>query len=96
MRVQVQSLASLGGLGSNVAVSCGVGCKYGLDPSLLWLWYRPTAVALIQPLAWEVPYAAGAALKRKKQNKQNPQPHISKILLIFLNHGIRMWVKECG
>jgi len=28
---------------------------------LLWLWRRPVATAPIQPLAWEPPYAAGAA-----------------------------------
>jgi len=32
-----------------------------LDPALLWLWRRPVATAPIQPLAWEPPYAAGAA-----------------------------------
>ena len=30
-------------------MSCGVGCKCGSDPTLLWLWCRPTAVALIRP-----------------------------------------------
>ena len=35
------------------------------DLVLLWLWYRLAAAALIHPLAWEPPYAAGAALKRK-------------------------------
>ena len=39
------------------------------DPALLWLWYRLAAVALIQPLAWELPYATGAALKSKKIKK---------------------------
>ena len=29
---------------------------------MLWLWSRPAATALIQPLAWELPYAMGAAL----------------------------------
>ena len=29
--------------------------------------YRLAAVALIQPLAWEIPYAVGVALKRKKK-----------------------------
>ena len=42
----------------------GIGCRRGLDPALLWLWHRPAAIALIQPLAWEPPYAMGAALKR--------------------------------
>ena len=31
---------------------------------LLWLWHRPPAVALIQPLALELPYAMGVALKK--------------------------------
>ena len=41
------------------------------DPALLWLWCRPAAAALIQPLAWEPPYAASAALKSKQRPKQN-------------------------
>ena len=31
------------------------------------LWYRPAAVVLIRPLAWEPLYASGVALKRKKK-----------------------------
>ena len=34
---------------------------------LLWLWYRPAAAALIQPLAWELLYIAGAAIKRENK-----------------------------
>ena len=52
---------------SGVAVSCGVGCRCGSDPELLWLWCRLAAVALIQPLAWEPPYATGAALEKAKR-----------------------------
>ena len=37
---------------------------------LLWLWRRPAAAVPVQPLAWELPYAAGAALKRKKKKKE--------------------------
>jgi len=54
-------------------VSCGVGCRCGSDPELLWLWHRLVATAPIQPLAWESPYAAGAAqeiAKKKDKNKQ--------------------------
>ena len=40
------------------------------DPALLWLWHRPAAVALIRPLAWEPPYAAGAGLKRQKDKNK--------------------------
>ena len=42
-----------------------VGRRRGSDPELLWLWLRPGATAPIRPLAWEPPYAAGAALKRQ-------------------------------
>ena len=48
-------------------MSCGVSHSRGLDPSLLWLWCRPAAAALIQPLVWEPPHAVGAALKGKKK-----------------------------
>ena len=51
------------GRGSSVAVSCGLGVGHDLDP--VWLWHRPAAAALIQPLAWELPCAMGAALKSK-------------------------------
>ena len=35
------------------------------DPVLLWLWCRPVAKVPIGPLAWELPYATGAALKKR-------------------------------
>ena len=54
MRIRVQSLALLSGLGIQ---HC---CE---------LWCRLAAVALIQPLTWEPPYAAGSALKRQKTTK---------------------------
>ena len=40
------------------------------DPALLWLWRRPVATAPIQPLAWEPPYAAGAAQEIAKKKKK--------------------------
>ena len=46
-------------------MSCDVSCRQGLDPVLLWLWYRVAAAALIQPLAWETPFATSVALKTK-------------------------------
>ena len=46
-------------------MNCGVGHRLGSDLALLWLWHRPVATALIRPLAWEPPYAAGAALERQ-------------------------------
>ena len=53
--------------GSSITMSCGVGRRCGLGPALLWLWRWPEAVAPIRPPAWELPYAAPAALKTKKQ-----------------------------
>ena len=55
------------GLESGVAMSCGVGWRCDSDPE--WLWCRPAAIALIQSLAWELPSAVGAALKKKKKKK---------------------------
>ena len=57
-------------------MSCGVGYRHGSDPALLWLWCRLAATAPIRQLAWEPPYAAGAALKglktKKKKKRQAP------------------------
>ena len=50
-------------------VSCGVGHRHGSDLALLWLWRRQAATAPIRPLAWELPYAAGVALRRIKKKK---------------------------
>ena len=49
-------------------MSCGVGRRRGSD--LVWLWRRLAATALIRPLAWEPPYASGAALKRRQKEKK--------------------------
>ena len=50
-------------------MSCGVSHRLSSDLTWLWLWRRPAATALIQPPAWEPPYATGAALKKTKQKK---------------------------
>ena len=42
-------------------------CRCRSDPVLLWLWCRPLAAALIQPLAQELPSVVGVAVKRKKK-----------------------------
>jgi len=54
-----------------MAVSCGVHHRRGSDLALRWLWHGPEATALIRSLAWEPPYAAGAALKRQKNKIKN-------------------------
>ena len=50
-----------------MAMSCDVGHRLSSGPVLLWLGYRPAAIAPIPPLAWEPPYATGAPLKRKRK-----------------------------
>ena len=37
-----------------LALSCDVGHRRSSDPTLLWLWCRPVAIAPIRPLAWEL------------------------------------------
>ena len=51
---------------------CGIGCRCGSDPVLLWLCCRQVAIALIQQLllAWEPPYTVDPALKRQKKKKK--------------------------
>ena len=51
-------------------MSCAVGHRRGLDPTLLWLWCRLAAEAPVLPLAWELPYAKNAALKGKKTKEK--------------------------
>ena len=51
-------------------MSYGVGHRCGSDLALLWLWQWPVATTPIRPVAWETPYAVGAALKIK--NKKTP------------------------
>ena len=53
-----------------MAVSCGVGCRHGLDPELLWLWRRLVATVPIGPLAWEPPHATGVAQEIAKRQKK--------------------------
>ena len=48
-------------------MNCGIGCRLGLDPALLWLWLA--AAAPVWPLAWELPCAVGVALKKKKRER---------------------------
>ena len=64
-RTQVRSQALLSGLRIQCCCKLCVGRSFGSDLALLWLWCRPAAAVPIQPLAQELSYAAGAAVKRK-------------------------------
>ena len=72
-------------------MSCGVGRSHGLDLALLWLWHSPAATALIRPLAWEPPYAAGVALKRQKTKKERKRK--TNIILYNLYPKPNIWHK---
>ena len=65
-------------------MSCAVGCRRSSDLAWLWLWGKLAAVALIRPLAWELPYAVVVALKKTKQktnqaNKKVPGPNLASV-----------------
>ena len=40
---------------------------------MLWLWHRPAVIAPIRPLAWEPPYAAPVAQKRRRKEKKRKE-----------------------
>ena len=70
----------------SVAMSCGLGHWHGSDLALLLLWRRPASATLIRPLAWELPYAAGVALKSEKK-----KINIFLIIYIYITY---MWVRS--
>ena len=45
----------------------------------LWLWRRLAAAAPVQPLAWELPHAVGAAVKRKKERERERERWIIRV-----------------
>ena len=75
-------------------MSCGVGRRCSSDPALLWLWHRPEAKAPIRPLAWEPPYAEGAALeKAKRKKKKNLMPFAITFFFIIKENVLQPY---CG
>ena len=77
-------------------MSCGVGCRHGSDPTLR-LWCRPVATAPIQPLAWEPPYAMGAAQEMAKRQKKKKCFKQVKLILITLFNNVKcITVSTCS
>ena len=50
------------------------------------MWHRLAAAAPIQPLAWELPYAACTAIKRKQTNKT--------LLLLYFYGKVTKFISE--
>ena len=48
-------------------MNCAAGHRCGSDLALQWLWHRLAATAPTRPLAWEPPYAMGAAPQKKTE-----------------------------
>ena len=63
-------------------MSCGVGRRGGSDLTLLWLWCGPKATAPFRPLAWEPPYAAGAAIKKKKRKRKKEKKRLMEPMFV--------------
>ena len=63
---------------------------------LLWLQHRPAATVPIRPLAWELLYAEGEALKRPKEKKRKKERNLGVPIVAQwvknLTVSIRMWV----
>ena len=59
-------------------MSYGVGHRHDLDLVLLWLRRRLAAIAPIQNLVWEPPYAMGEVLKGPKKKKKKKSQGTSR------------------
>ena len=67
-------------------MSCGAGLRHISDPVLLWLWCRPAAAAPIQSLAWELPCATGAALKRRRRRRRGRKEEEGKTAFFYTRY----------
>ena len=70
-------------------MSCYVGLGCGSDLALLWLWHRLAVTDLIQPLAWEPPYAVGAALKRQEKKMHLTEVSNLKPSCIYIDNNTK-------
>ena len=67
-----QQLANLTSVLENMGLTPGLA-QWVKDPAFAVscpeLWGRAAATAAVRPIAWELPYAVGAALKKRQKKK---------------------------
>jgi len=75
-------------------MSYDVGWRRVSDPTLLWFWHRLVVTALIWPLAWEPPYAAGVAQEMAKRQKDKKKKKIGcfHVFAIVRSAAMNIWV----
>ena len=80
-------------------MSCGVGHRCGSDLVWLRLWHMLAAAALICPLAWALPYASSATLKRQSINQSiivKKTKNCSLIFSISIKKSSRYMLQNCN
>ena len=75
-------------------MSYGIGRRFGSDLALLWFRHRPAATALIRPVAWEPPYAAGAALEKVKKTKKKLATNTYLSIITLNVNGLNAPIKR--
>ena len=75
----------LSGLITYYPWGCGSNSwPHSVGPELPWLWCTRAVAAPIRPLAWELPYVAAVALKRKsKQTKPKKETLVNPVITIL-------------
>ena len=77
-------------------MSCGVGCRHRLDPTLLCLWRGPVATAPIRPLAWEPPCAARVAQEMAKRQKNKTKQKKTFPIIVLRAERMKHFQFKCG
>ena len=73
-----------------ISMILGMVMSFGIQrqTTLLCPWHRPAATAPTRPLAWELPYAAGAALKSKKRKEKKRKEKKKNVFSVLKNSVI--------
>ena len=65
---------------------CGVGCRCGSDPMLLWLWSKPAAAVPIWPLSLETSIChRGGPKKQTNKQTKNSKAFLKELPIILIS-----------